>query len=120
MERPSDVTNRSRPQVPVAIGDCGIGVKHSLIKNEAHLHLSNKADKVAIVEAFKPSVSSKSEGGTGLTNIEQAVLELNGSLFFASNTGYLRVVGGKRYIGDRNFNFPGVQLQIGFPTRGNI
>lgn len=123
MEKQAVITVQWFPRIKwlaLAIGDCGIGVKRSLLQNRKHSHLANKADKIAIVEAFKPSVSRKLEGGTGLTTIEQTVVELNGNLFFASNSGYFRVQGGKRFTGEMNFNFPGVQMEISFPTRGDI
>jgi len=98
----------------LAVGDCGIGVKTAL--SSKYPKVAKMPDLYAIVEAFKPGITSKYEGGTGLTNIEQTVIQVSGSLFFSSNGGYLKVAKGKRFIGDMTFNYPGVQIAIGFPA----
>lgn len=102
----------------LALGDCGIGVKESLCSNRRYWHLRDMHDRHVISEAFKAGVSRKSAGGTGLTNLRETIKDLEGTLYFASNSGYLRVEQASSFIGTRIHNFPGVQMEIGFPARG--
>ena len=93
-------------------------VRKSLSSNKKFSYVADLPDKRAISEAFKATVSRKFEGGTGLTIVRQSVIDLGGTLYFASDSGYLRVdEEGKSYIGSRTYNYPGVQMRVGFSTR---
>ena len=45
-------------------------------------------DEDAVEKAFDYLVSSKKEGGTGLWDIRDTILEKNGTLYFTSNKGF--------------------------------
>ncbi len=72
----------------IAIGDCGIGIKKSLSSVSKYSYVKNLPDEDAVEKAFDYLVSSKKEGGTGLWDIRDTILEKNGTLYFTSNKGF--------------------------------
>lgn len=100
----------------VAIGDCGVGIRRSLATNPRHAYLVHRPHNEAIREAFKPLVSRRAEGGTGLSDLKDFILDVRGYLYCSSNDGYVRFDrdGTARY-GNMAFDLPGVQMEFGFP-----
>jgi hypothetical protein len=67
-------------RVVIAIGDCGIGIRASLTKNPVYHGLANQEHYTAALQAFEPIVSCKPEGGMGLTEVKDNIIELNGQV----------------------------------------
>ena len=55
----------------IAVGDCGIGIKESLLKSGQYPYIADFAHKDAIVEAFQPLVTCKGEGGMGFDVVRE-------------------------------------------------
>lgn len=101
----------------VAIADCGIGIRESLASNPKHKWVANEPHHVAVLEAFKPGISRKREGGVGFTDILDGVNELGGRLSLATGDQYVVVRKGNAKVGDMTFNLPGVQVELFLPGR---
>lgn len=65
----------------IAIGDCGVGIRGSLVRNPRHAYLETQPHHVAIAEAFKPLVSGRLEGGTGLYELKNFIADVSGYLY---------------------------------------
>jgi len=85
-------------KVKIVIGDCGIGIKGSLLKKERNIE--NMTHKEAIAEAFKLGVTSKHEGGVGLDAVAEIVKEQGGELFLSSNDGSVYLDKDRMYMHD--------------------
>ena len=100
--------------VELALADCGVGIRKNLSEK---YHVSN--DRAAAVRAFEDGVTSKDEGGTGLSTIKENVARLNGSLFLSTGKGFVRANPETKYNLESStaaYNLPGVQVQITIPT----
>lgn len=106
-----------------AIGDCGIGIRESLAQNPKHAHLRGRPHNEAAHEAFKPLVSRKPEGGTGLTDVQETVVGEKGQLVLSTGDGFIRfsptsaTTTTKVEIGSMALDLPGVQVGISLPER---
>lgn len=101
----------------IAIGDCGMGIRESLSSNPYYRWLKNEPHHRAVIEAFKPGVS-RSEGGMGLTEVLDGVMELGGQLRLASGGEYVIVRQGRRAQPGRfSFDMPGVQIELFLPDK---
>ncbi len=101
----------------VAIGDTGVGIKGSLSENLRFRYLQTKEASVALTEAFKPLVSRRSEGGTGLSDLRDYIIASKGYLYCSSDDGYYMIQEGRISTGKMPFNLPGVQMEFGFPEK---
>lgn len=100
----------------IAIGDCGIGIRASLIQNPRHGYLANRPHYEAIRKAFEPLVSAKPEGGTGLTDAKSTIGRYSGTLTLMSGNGYFRLTSDGREIANRaSYDLPGVQIELTIP-----
>lgn len=102
--------------VEVALADSGVGIRQNL---SAKYHVSN--DRAAVVRAFEDGVTSKDEGGTGLSTIMENVERLDGSLFLSTGEGYVIANHTTKYnlmSSTADYNLPGVQVQITIPLQG--
>ena len=100
----------------IALGDCGIGIRASLVQNPRHEHLANQPDHEAIRKAFEPLVSAKLEGGTGLTDAKSTIGRYGGALTLMSGNGYFRLTPDGREIANRaSYDLPGVQIELTIP-----
>lgn len=104
-------------KVKIAVGDCGIGIKGSLLKKEQNSYIMAMTHKEAIAEAFKPEVTSKHEGGVGLYYVAEIVKEQHGELFLSSNNGSVYLCKGSMYMMDVPYDLAGVQAELCFPER---
>jgi hypothetical protein len=100
-----------------AIGDCGVGIRHSLASNPKYTHLLHKPHYEAAALAFEPLVSRKAEGGTGLTEVADAVIAVGGQLLFSTGDGYVKIVVNQKGRGRMALDLPGVQIQLTFYER---
>ena len=99
--------------VEIALADGGVGIRKNLA---AKYHVPN--DRAAAVRAFEDGVTSKDEGGTGLSTIKENVERLNGSLFLSTGEGYIIANPHSKYnlvSNTADYNLPGVQVQIRIP-----
>lgn len=100
----------------IAVGDCGIGIRASLIQNSRHEYLANRPHYEAIKKAFEPLVSAKPEGGTGLTDAKSTIGRYRGTLTLMSGNGYLRITSDGREMANRaSYDLPGVQIELTIP-----
>ena len=56
----------NRERLVFAIGDCGIGIRRSLSKNERFRDVLGKDHREAAIKALEPGVGRRMEGGMGL------------------------------------------------------
>lgn len=101
----------------IAVGDCGVGIRSSLASNRKYAWLKDKPHYIAALEALKPGVSRKAQGGTGFTDVRDGVADLGGELRLATGDEYISVEKGDASYGAMNFDLPGVQLEISLPGR---
>lgn len=101
----------------IAVGDCGIGIRKSLSSNRKYAWLAKMPHYRAALEALKPGVSRKAQGGTGFTDVLDGIADLGGQLRLATGDEYIMVRSGKATYGPMNFNLPGVQLELFLPGR---
>ncbi len=102
-------------RIVFAVGDCGIGIRSSLASNPSYAYLTGHPHYDAILKAFEPLVSRTPEGGTGLTEVRDEVLNLNGRLTVTTGDGYVIISkGGTRY-GQMMHELCGVQMELSFP-----
>lgn len=101
-------------RVDVAIGDCGIGIRQSLGSTDRYGFLRDEPHWEAAAQAFEPLVTSKAEGGTGLTDVRDAIIEAGGHLLLATGDGYVQVANGQTRKGRMVYDLPGVQIEFSF------
>lgn len=101
----------------IAVGDCGVGIRSSLASNRKYAWLKKEPNYIAALEALKPGVSRKPQGGTGFTDVLDGVADLGGELRLATGDEYISVEKGEANYGAMNFDLPGVQLEISLPGR---
>lgn len=103
----------------LAIGDCGVGVRHSLSANPPFAYVASLSHHEAAALAFQPKVTAKpSGGGTGLWDVRDAVRQLGGRMRLATGDGYVQDWRGQMRMGQMAFELPGVQVEISIPLRG--
>lgn len=104
-------------RVVFAIGDCGIGIRGSLALNPRYAYLAQRPHHEAADLAFQPLVSRKQEGGTGLTEVADAVTAAKGRLLLSTGDGYVRIESGRKEIGRMALDLPGVQIELSLSER---
>lgn len=104
----------------IAVGDCGIGIKKSLSSVPKYSDIKNWSDEDVIEKAFDYLVSRKEEGGTGLSDIRDTILDKNGTLYFTSNKGFYIIKDGKIQKGEMFSELAGVQIEFIFKEEGDI
>ncbi len=104
-------------RVVFAIGDCGIGLRGSLALNPRYAYLAQRPHHEAADLAFQPLVSRKLEGGTGLTEVADAVTAAKGRLLLSTGDGYVRIESGRKEIGRMALDLPGVQTELSLSER---
>ncbi len=104
--------------VRIAIGDCGVGIRGSLLRSGQYPGLANVSHKEAIVEALQPKVTSKAEGGMGFCVVADIVKDQRAQMFLSSNDGCVYLdEHGRLYMLDVPYDLPGVQAELCFPER---
>lgn len=101
----------------IGVGDCGRGMKSTLVENPSYAYLKHRPHHEAITKAFEPLVSRRACSGTGLTNVLDLVRQLGGELKIASNDGFVHVGGKGPRRGWQYYDLPGVQVEVRFPER---
>lgn len=104
-------------RVDLAFGDCGVGIRASLAGTERFGYLSDQPHWEAALQAFEPGVTSKREGGFGLTDVRETINVLNGHLALATGDGWVQVSGGETRHGQMAYDLPGVQIELSFPEQ---
>ena len=102
-------------RIVMAIGDCGIGIRSSLASNPKYVYLRSSPHYEAALKAFEPLVSRKAEGGTGLTEVRDGVLELDGRLTLATGDSYVNINRQGTQVGRMAYDLSGVQVELSFP-----
>jgi hypothetical protein len=95
-----------------AIGDCGIGIRASLGSVGRYAYLAQQPHLEAALAAFRPGVTSKREGGTGLTDLHEWIIESRGHLVLATGDAYVQVVRGETRHGAMAYEMAGVQIEF--------
>ncbi|MBU1024322.1 hypothetical protein KKB99_08590, partial [bacterium] len=104
----------------VAIGEVGLGIKNTLVKNSTYSYLRSEHHMRAISKAFEPMVSGKSESrGTGLSEVHDYFFDNKQHLLFlSSGDGYylIKHENGDTQIqsGNLRYNLTGVQILLRF------
>ena len=107
-----------RPRrVMMAVGDCGVGVRASLATKPQYAYLTARPHTEAILKALEPLVSSKREGGMGLTEVNEDVRQANGRLIITSGNGRVIVDQYGTRHGVTSHDLSGVQVEISVPER---
>ncbi len=100
------------------MGDCGVGIKQSLVDSGRHPHLADVTHKEAIVEAFKVNLTCKPEGGVGFEFVRDIVERNRAEMFISSWDGAVYVNNhGTMYSLDVPHSLAGVQVELCFPER---
>ena len=102
-------------RVVFSVGDCGIGIRSSLSTNPKYVYLAEQPHYEAALKAFEPLVSRLSEGGTGLFEVRDQVINLNGRLTLATGDGYAIITREKTAYGQMAYDLIGVQMELSFP-----
>jgi hypothetical protein len=105
---------RNPGRLVVAIGDCGIGIRQSLSSIQRFRSLSASPHWEVAAQAFEPLVTRKAEGGTGLTDVRDAIIEAGGHLVLSTGNGYVQVYQGVTRAGQMQYDLPGVQIELTF------
>jgi len=104
-------------RVVFAIGDCGVGIRGSLASNRQYAYLAEKPHHEAASLAFEPLVSRKPEGGTGLTEVADAVMAAQGQLRLSTGDGYVIIRNRRKERGQMALDLSGVQIEVSFSAR---
>lgn len=104
-------------EIAFAVGDCGIGVRSSLSSNPRHAYLATEPHHVAALRAFEPGVS-RSEGGMGLTEVRDSIVDLNGKLWLSTGDEYVTIDRNRIAYGKMAYDLTGVQVEVVFPVGG--
>lgn len=100
--------------VEIALADCGVGIRSNLAGK-----YDVPTDQMAAIKAFEDGVTSKLEGGTGLSTIMEYVARLRGTLFLSTGEAYVRADKKTEYNLESSrapYNLPGVQVQVTIPV----
>ena len=104
-------------RVVMAVGDCGVGARANLASKPEYAYLGLRPHTTAILKALQPQVSSKWEGGMGLTDVSEGVRQANGRLIITSGNGRVVVDHLGTRLGVTSHNLSGVQVEISIPER---
>jgi glucose-6-phosphate-specific signal transduction histidine kinase len=102
-------------EIVLAVGDCGVGIRSTLVRNPKFSYLAQRPHHEAIVKAFEECVTCRGEGGMGLTQVRQRVIELGGAVRIASYDGFARLLPQGPYVGNMSCTLPGVQVEVRLP-----
>ena len=102
-----------------AIGDCGVGIRQSLIRNPKYKDLADTPHQEVAVKALEFGVSGR-EGGTGFGTIQENLSKLEGRMFLSTGDGWVHVGGDQDDIqfGTMNNFLTGVQIEVSIPVGG--
>jgi len=106
---------QGRHEIAIGVGDYGIGIRASLCKNLKYEYFSVLPHYEAALKAFEPTVTSQEEGGMGLTQIRELVIEANGQIILATGDGYVKTTKQKTETGIMAYNLRGVQVEVILP-----
>lgn len=101
--------------VSLVVGDCGCGFRTSLARNPVFGFVEHFSHCDAVSLALGPLVSSRAEGGMGLSDVVDTVRGFGGTLYVSSGDGEVFVKGTTELARTRDFDFPGVQFQVDVP-----
>ena len=104
-----------------AVGDHGVGIRHSLAQSPRFVNIRNLSDDYAAMRAMVEGVSSRHEGGMGFPTILQNIRDLKGEFFLSTGRGSVRYSGDVKRLrrGKMRFPLPGVQVHVEIPiTKG--
>lgn len=104
----------------LAIGDCGVGIRESLLENPKHGWLEDQPHHVAAKEALKAGISRKPEGGVGFVDVLNGIDELGGQLLLATGNEYISVRKGRIAHGGMRYDLTGVQIELVLPAGTKI
>jgi len=102
-------------EIVFAIGDCGCGIRHTLSGNPLYEYLAKEPHYQSAIKAFELLVSCRPDGGMGLTDVKDAVLELNGSVTLTTGDGYVVYSRSGQWAGSTFYDLPGVQIGFVVP-----
>jgi len=102
-------------RVVFAVGDCGIGIRASLTSNPDYAHLAELPHWEVALKAFEPLVSRLRSGGTGLTEVRDELMNLNGRLILSTGDGYVIIAKGEATYGQLPYHLAGVQMEMSIP-----
>ena len=106
-------------QLDIAIGDCGIGIRASLVQNPSHAYLADRPHYEAVRKALEPLISGRIQGGgMGLSEVKDSIKSLGGSLVLTSGDGYFSMSTDSEEYGLMYYDLPGVQISLTVPERG--
>jgi hypothetical protein len=118
-EHPATLTMQWFPQkerLALALGDCGLGIRRTLQRNEQFADVAHMSDEEAIALALEQRVSCQPGHGMGLTETKEKVVEMHGRMIIASGSGCVIIIRDKQSLGQMGYDLPGVQLGIEVPT----
>lgn len=100
-----------------AIGDCGVGIRQSLIRNPEYKDLADTPHQEVAVKALEFGVTS-TEGGTGFGTIQENLSKLEGQMFLSTGDGWVLVGGDQDDIqfGTMDNFLTGVQIEVSIPV----
>ncbi len=106
----------TRHQLRVALADCGVGIKESLGESNKYPEIASMTHSEAIVKAFEPMVTRKTEGGMGFDYVRDIVTQHKGTLFLSSFDGsvYLDGRGTLYVLPPSPYSLPGVHAELTF------
>ena len=102
-------------RIKFAVGDCGVGIRHTLSRNPRFANFDELPHYEAALKAFDPLVSRFSEGGMGLTEVREQVMNLRGRLMLSTGDGYVAISQGNMVYGNMEHDLTGVQIELTFP-----
>lgn len=102
-------------RVVFSVGDCGVGIRSSLSTNPKYASLAEEPHHKVALKAFEPLVSRLPEGGTGLFEVRDQVINLNGRLTLTTGDGYVIITQGQTTYGQMAYDLTGVQMELSFP-----
>lgn len=105
-----------RGSMSLAIADCGVGIRASVSDNPKYRWLEKEPHHTAALEALKPGVSRKPEGGIGFVDVLDGVEEFGGQLRLATGDEYIIVRKRRATYGPMHHNLPGVQIELLIPA----
>lgn len=102
-------------RIILAVGDCGIGIRSSLSSNPEFASLADAPHHEVALRAFEPLVSRLPGHGTGLTEVKDGVVKLNGRLALSTGNGYVIMGSDSTKYGEMSYDLPGVQVELSIP-----
>ena len=109
---------RMDPQVGrlvFAIGDNGVGIRNSLSQNPKFDNLKSEPHCIVARRSLERKVSRRPEGGMGLAEVQETVVEeFGGEFFLSTGDGWVRAREGVDQIdyGTQAYDLSGVQAEI--------